>query len=129
MYYTIGQRRGLNIGGKNGYDADRWFVVKKDVKTNTLYVNCGECEEMFSSGCIVTDFNWITDIPTNDFKCGVKLRYRQPDQNVLVELIDEHSLKLTFDKRQRAVTIGQFAVLYAEDGMCYGGGRINELIK
>ena len=48
MYYTIGQRRGLNIGGKDGYDNDRWFVVKKDVSTNTLYVNCGECDEMYS---------------------------------------------------------------------------------
>ena len=129
MYYTIGQRRGLNIGGKNGYEADRWFVVKKDVKTNTLFVNCGECEEMFSNGCVVTDFNWITDRPTKDFDCFVKLRYRQPDQKVKVEIIDEHTLKLHFETRQRAVTIGQFAVLYAEDGMCFGGGRINELIK
>lgn len=129
MYYTIGQRRGLNIGGKNGYDADRWFVVKKDVKTNTLFVNCGECDEMFSSGCIVTDFNWITDTPNSNFTCFAKLRYRQPDQGVDVEMIDEHTLKLKFATRQRAVTVGQFAVLYDENGMCYGGGRINELIK
>lgn len=129
MYYTIGQRRGLNIGGKNGYDADRWFVVKKDVKTNTLYVHCGECEEMYSSGCVVTDFNWITDTPNKDFDCFVKLRYRQPDQSTKVEIVDKHTIKLTFAERQRAVTIGQFAVLYDENGMCYGGGRINELIK
>lgn len=129
MYYTLGQRRGLNIGGKNGYDNDRWFVVKKDVKTNTLYVNCGECDEMYSSAIIVTDFNWITDKPSKGFDCFVKLRYRQPDQATKVELIDQNTLKLTFGKKQRAVTPGQFAVLYAEDGMCYGGGRISELIK
>ena len=129
MYYTIGQRRGLNLGGKNGYDQDRWFVVKKDVKTNTLYVNCGECDEMFSSGCLVTDFNWIADHPKQDFNCFVKLRYRQPDQETKVEVLDEKTIKLTFAQKQRAVTIGQFAVLYGEDGMCYGGGRINELIK
>lgn len=129
MYYTIGQRRGLNLGGKNGYEQDRWFVVKKDVKTNTLYVNCGECDEMFSSGCVVTDFNWIADRPTQDFECFVKLRYRQPDQQTKVEVLDEKTIKLTFANKQRAVTIGQFAVLYGEDGMCYGGGRINELIK
>ena len=112
MYYTIGQRRGLNLGGKAGYDLDRWFVVKKDVKTNTLYVNCGECEEMFSSACVVTEFNWITDMPTQNFECFVKLRYRQPDQETKVEIIDEHTIKLKFSAKQRAVTIGQFAVLY-----------------
>lgn len=129
MYYTIGQRRGLNIGGKNGYDADRWFVVDKDVKTNRLIVNCGECEEMYSSACIVTEFNWISDTPTENFESKVKLRYRQPDQDVRVTVLDEHTLRLDFKDRQRAVTVGQFAVLYAEDGMCYGGGRINELIR
>ena len=129
MYYTIGQRRGLNIGGKNGYESDRWFVVDKDVKQNVLYVNCGECEEMYSSACIVTEFNWITDELTEDFDACVKLRYRQPDQETKVEVIDKTTLKLTFKQRQRAVTVGQFAVLYDENGKCYGGGRINELIK
>ena len=129
MYYTIGQRRGLNIGGKNGYDADRWFVVKKDIQKNILYVNCGECDEMYSSACIVTEFNWIADKQTESFTCGVKLRYRQPDQKTKVEILDDSTLKLTFAEKQRAVTIGQFAVLYDEDGKCFGGGRINELIK
>ena len=128
MYYTIGQRRGLNIGGKNGYEADRWFVVKKDVTTNTLYVNCGECEEMYSNGCIVTEFNWITDTLNGEFSACAKLRYRQPDQGVKVTVLNNSTLKLEFNEKQRAVTIGQFAVLYDEDGKCYGGGRINELI-
>ena len=128
MYYTIGQRRGLNIGGKDGYDNDRWFVVKKDVTTNTLYVNCGECEEMYSRGCIVKEFNWITDEMKSDFSAFVKLRYRQPDQKVHVKIMDDHTIQLDFDEKQRAVTIGQFAVLYAEDGMCYGGGRIDSLL-
>ena len=129
MYYTIGQRRGLNLGGKNGYKDDRWFVVKKDVKTNTLYVNCGECEEMYSSGCIVREFNWITDEMSGEFGAKAKLRYRQPDQDVSVSVIDPHTIRLDFATRQRAVTIGQFAVLYDEIGMCYGGGRIDELIR
>lgn len=127
--YTEGQRRGLNIGGKNGYDLDRWFVVKKDVATNTLYVSCGECEEMFSSACIVTDFNWITEELSGEFNAFVKLRYRQPDQATKVTILDEKTLRLDFKTKQRAVTIGQFAVLYNEEGKCYGGGRINELIK
>lgn len=129
MYYTIGQRRGLNLGGKNGYDDNRWFVIKKDVKTNTLYVNCGECPEMFSNGCIVTDFNWITDKFSGEFDAQVKLRYRQPDQPTKVTVIDEKTLRLDFKQTERAVTVGQFAVLYDDNGMCYGGGRINELIK
>ena len=57
MYYTLGQRRGLNLGGLEGYDNDRWFVVKKDVKKNILYVNCGECEEMFSTELEATNVN------------------------------------------------------------------------
>ena len=129
MYYTIGQRRGLNIGGKNGYDTDRWFVVDKDVKTNRLIVNCGECEEMYSVGCIVSEFNWITDKAVGEFDANVKLRYRQPDQATKVTVIDDHTIRLDFKDRQRAVTVGQFAVLYADDGMCYGGGRIQELIR
>ncbi len=127
--YTIGQRRGLNIGGKNGYALDRWFVVEKNVQTNTLYVSCGESDQMFSSGCVVKDFNWINKINQNEFVCGVKLRYRQPDQKTKVELLDEKTIKLTFEQSQRAVAIGQFAVLYLEDGTCLGGGKIDELIK
>ncbi len=124
MFYTIGQRRGLNIGGKNGYDSDRWFVVKKDVKTNTLFVNCGECEEMFCSSCMVTDFNWITDKLSGEFEAFVKLRYRHPDQATKVIVHDDKTLRLEFKEKQKAVTEGQFAVLYAPDGMCLGGGRI-----
>lgn len=129
MYYTIGQRRGLNIGGKNGYEADRWFVVDKDVKTNTLIVNCGECDEMYSTACILTDFNWIADKLSGEFFSNVKLRYRQPDQRTKVTVLDEKTLCLDFEKPQRAVTIGQFGVLYLDDGNCLGGGRIDKLVK
>ena len=129
MYYTIGQRRGLNLGGKRGYADNRWFVVDKDVATNSLIVSCGDTQQLYSTGCIVTDFNWITDKLTNDFDCFVKLRYRQPDQTVHIHILENGNLELRFDVAQRAVTIGQFAVLYAQDGMCYGGGRISKLIK
>lgn len=128
-HYTIGQRRGLNIGGKNGYEGDRWFVVDKDIKSNTIFVSCGETDKMFSSGCLVTDFNWISTKKSGSFNSNVKLRYRQPDQKTKVEVIDESSLKLAFADKQRAVTIGQFAVLYTDDGECIGGGIINEIIK
>lgn len=124
MYYTLGQRRGLNLGGKEGYDNDRWFVVKKDVKKNILYVNCGECDEMFSSELEATGFNWITDKPEKPFECFVKCRYRQPDQKAYCEILSNGNVRIVFNEKQRAVTPGQYAVLYAEDGMCYGGGEI-----
>lgn len=124
MYYTLGQRRGLNLGGKDGYDNDRWFVVKKDVKKNILYVNCGECDEMYSTSLEATGFNWIADKPTEPFDCLVKCRYRQPDQKARCEILENGNVRLTFEEKQRAVTPGQYAVLYAEDGMCYGGGEI-----
>ena len=127
--YTIGQRRGLNIGGLNGFEANRWFVVKKDVKNNILYVNCGEGEAMFSSGCVVGDVNFISHQPNSEFTCNVKLRYRQADQKTKVTIIDKNTIRLNFLTPQKAVTTGQFAVLYTEDGYCLGGGRINELIK
>ena len=127
--YTIGQRRGLDIGGVNGFEDNRWFVVKKDMNSNTLFVSCGECEEMFSSACIVTDFNWITDASADEFDACVKLRYRQPDQETKLVVTDEKTIRLEFKIKQKAVTIGQFAVIYDEEGKCYGGGRISKLIK
>ncbi|MBQ8431140.1 MAG: tRNA 2-thiouridine(34) synthase MnmA [Clostridia bacterium] len=124
MYYTLGQRRGLNLGGKDGYENDRWFVVKKDVKKNILYVNCGECDEMFSSELETDGFNWITDKPKESFSCFVKCRYRQPDQKAVCTILENGGVHLKFEEKQRAVTPGQYAVLYSEDGMCYGGGEI-----
>jgi len=91
-----------------------------------LYVNCGDCDELYSKGCLVEDFNWITDKMTEDFTCNVKLRYRQPDQKTKV-VFKNGEMHLEFNEKQRAVTPGQFAVLYAEDGMCLGGGRIKEI--
>ena len=125
--YTIGQRKGLNIGGKNGFSADRWFVVKKDTLKNILYVSCGECEEMYSTACIVTNFNFITK-PSNKFSCNAKVRYHQKNLQVEVEEVEPTVVKLTFKEKQKAVTLGQFAVLYTDDGYCLGGGIINEII-
>lgn len=122
--YTIGQRRGLNIGGVKGSDQNRWFVVRKDVKKNILYVSCGTSDEMFSSSCLVTGFNWIIKKPMGEFECFVKLRYRQADQKTKVEVIDETTIKLTFAEKQKSVSVGQFAVLYDEDCVCLGGGEI-----
>ena len=127
MYYTLGQRRGLNIGGKAGGNGERWFIVAKDLKNNKLIVSQGEGEELFSDGLYASEFNWIPQIPeVKEFDCFAKFRYRQPDQKVRVTIIDDKHIKVDFYERQRAITPGQFVVLYDENGICYGGGIIDE---
>ena len=129
MYYTIGQRRGLNIGGTADGNGERWFVVSKDVKRNILYVNEGECKEMFSDGLVINNMHWINGTPTEKkFACNIKCRYRQPDQKCEVEVVDDNKVIVHFVEAQRSVALGQYGVLYADDGMCYGGGRIDELV-
>jgi len=124
MYYTLGQRKGLGIGGFSE-NTDRWFVVRKDLESNTLYVSNGECSELFSGGLCVKNFNWIAGKPpAAKFKCMAKTRYRQPDQGCTAE-VNPGEVRVTFDKPQRAVTPGQWVVLY--DGeVCLGGGEIGE---
>lgn len=127
MYYTLGQRRGLNIGGMAGGNGERWFVVEKDLQNNRLIVSQGEGEELFSDGLFASEFNWIPKIPEEKvFECFAKFRYRQPDQKVRVTILDDKHIKVDFDVRQRAITPGQFVVLYDKDGICYGGGIIDE---
>lgn len=126
MYYTIGQRKGLNIGGKSDGNGQRWFVIKKDLEKNILYVSQGECPELFSDGLCADTFNWIPEIPSEkEFDCMAKFRYRQPDQKVHVTVTGDHTIKVDFMERQRAITEGQFVVLYDFDGICLGGGIIN----
>ncbi len=128
MYYTIGQRRGLGIGGLSDYDGGRWFVLTKDLKSNLLIVSQGEDDLLFSDGLITGDYSFVSDAPpSKEFRCKAKFRYRQPDQDVLVKVADDR-LHIAFDKPQRAVTAGQYAVLY--DGeVCLGGGVIDKVIK
>ena len=133
MYYTLGQRRGLGIGGKSDGNGERWFVLKKDLKTNTLIVSQGEGEELFSSGLISEKFNWIPEKPQEqEFDCYAKFRYRQPDQKVHVKVIGDH-IEVAFYEKQRAVTPGQYVVLYNSDecgnSICLGGAVINTVIK
>lgn len=127
MYYTLGQRRGLNLGGKSGGTGERWFVLKKDLQTNTLIVSQGEDDALFSGGLVASEFNWIPEKPTEEkFDCFAKFRYRQPDQAVTVELVGD-KVHIKFKEKQRAVTPGQYAVLYDENGLCLGGGVIDEV--
>ena len=127
MYYTIGQRKGLNIGGRKDGNGERWFVLKKDLENNILYVSQGECDVLFSNGLYADTFNWIPEMPKEKkFECLAKFRYRQPDQKVVVEILDETHIKVDFAEKQRAITEGQFVVLYDQDGLCLGGGTIDQ---
>ena len=122
MYYTIGQRKGLNLGGGD----NKIFVVKKDIENNILYVAKGnENKYLYSTEAIIEDFNFLTDKRIN--KCSCKFRYRKKDIESKVEYIDDNTLKVIYDKA-KAVTPGQFCVLY--DGeQCIGGGIIKEVYK
>ena len=126
MYYTIGQRRGLDIGGQTG-DAGRWFVVEKDLKNNVLYVAHGAEDRLYSKGLYMNSCNWIPSAPAQkEFKCKAKFRYRQEEQGVTVR-IGSDKIFVDFDEKQRAITEGQFCVLY-DDEKCLGGGVIEKAI-
>lgn len=126
MHYTIGQRRGVNLGGKKGEDG-RWFVVKKDVKNNILYVSHGDESPLYSVECEVSGLNFIgIDPVVCPFECTAKFRYRQSEQKVTL-LPEGDKLRVKFAEKQRAVTEGQYAVFYDET-RCLGGGVIEKVI-
>lgn len=130
MYYTLGQRRGLNIGGLKGGNGQRWFVIDKDLKNNVLYVSQGEDDRLFSDGLYASGMNWIPEEPeSKEFDCFAKFRYRQPDQKVKVTILPDNKIKVDFYEKQRAITPGQFVVLYTQEGLCLGGGTIDESYK
>ncbi len=125
MYYTIGQRKGLGIGGISGEESDSYFVADKDVKNNILYVAKGDSNPyLYSTECTVDKLNLISRPLLEGEHLHAKFRYRQADQEVVVHLIDETHLRLEFPVPYKAVTPGQAAVLY--DGeICLGGGIID----
>ncbi len=126
MYYTLGQRRGLDIGGRG--TGGRWFVVEKDLKNNILYVVQKDESALYSKALDAINFNWISGSnEASTFECMAKFRYRQPDQKVLVH-VNGDNVHMEFAEKQRAVTPGQFAVLYDGD-ICLGGGVIDNVIK
>lgn len=127
MYYTLGQRRGLGLGGTRE-SQDRWFVAEKRLADNVLVVSHGDESVLMSHSLIASSVNWIPSPPCEAFTCTAKFRYRQPEQGVSVRVLDDGRVKVDFDQPQRAVTPGQFVVFY-DDEKCLGGGVIDEVFK
>lgn len=127
MYYTLGQRRGLKIGGVKG-EVGRWFVLDKDVKNNRLIVSCGDESGLFSRALEGGEFNVIGAPPQErTLRCAAKTRYRQSDFPATLTIKDGGRFLLEFDTPQRAVTPGQYAVIYLGE-RCLGGGVIETAI-
>jgi len=126
MYYTIGQRHGLGIGGSG----EPWFVIGKDLKKNLLYVGQGfHHDKLYSDSITAVNVSWVSkkEKPAS-FECTAKFRYRQPDNKVTVELMEDNKAKVIFHQPIRAVTPGQAVVFYNGDE-CLGGGTIDEIYK
>ena len=121
MYYTIGQRKGLNLGGNEG----RTYAVGKDLDKNILYVSDND-EYLTSTSCIVEEVNFISD--KRPQKCTAKFRYRQPDNNVEIEYLEDNKVLVKYPKGVKSVTPGQACVFYLGDE-CLGGGIIKIVQK
>jgi tRNA-specific 2-thiouridylase len=126
IYYTLGQREGLRIGGVRGAVEGPWFVVAKDVANNVLYVAQGHDHPALLTQRLLADgVTWIAGVPPAlPLRCAAKTRYRQPDQACVIETLVEGRASVVFDRPQRAVTPGQSVVFYQGD-ICLGGGVID----
>ncbi|PSU35163.1 tRNA 2-thiouridine(34) synthase MnmA [Photobacterium lutimaris] len=131
MYHTLGQRKGLHIGGQKGGGGNEepWFVVDKDVERNVLIVGQGKDHpRLKSDGLVAAQLHWVDRQPIREpFKCTVKTRYRQQDIPCTVIPVDDETIKVIFDEPQIAVTPGQSAVFYSGE-VCLGGGIIEKRI-
>ncbi len=126
LYYTLGQRKGLDISAHVG----PWFVVGKDVYKNELFVAKGEDHPWLKSdACTVNELNWFNPIDlSKPLQCSAKFRYRQKDQDVTIQLNDKNELVVKYPQGIAAVTPGQEAVFYLND-VCLGGGVIDEIYR
>ncbi|WP_038166441.1 tRNA 2-thiouridine(34) synthase MnmA [Thiomonas sp. FB-6] len=124
-FYTLGQRKGIGLGGSRDGTGEPWFVARKDMATNTLYVVQGHDHPwLLSSRLLAQEASWVSgQPPAAGSRLGAKTRYRQSDAPCTVLQADTHTLSLAFEHPQWAVTPGQSAVLY--DGeICLGGALI-----
>ncbi|WP_415226053.1 tRNA 2-thiouridine(34) synthase MnmA [Psychromonas sp.] len=130
MYHTLGQRKGLGIGGLQNSNENPWYVVGKDMENNRLLVAQGaDHPALFSYGLIAKQCDWVDrTIKSKPFRCTVKTRYRQQDIPCTVTPIDDDTLEVIFDEPQAAVTPGQSAVFYIDE-VCLGGAIIEQHLQ
>ena len=133
MYYTLGQRQGLGIGGRQDADDTPWYVAAKDIAENALIVVQGEHPMRYSIALEARHASWINGQPDEiakgrPYSCTAKIRYRQEDQPCTVEGYGYGTLAVSFETAQAAVTPGQFAVFY-DDNRCLGGAVIEQAVR
>ena len=123
MYYTIGQRHGLGIGGPG----DAWFVIGKNPQKNELVVGQGDEQELlYANRAIIRGINIINGPLENSDTLSAKFRYRAPDVSIKIKYLDEDTIEVFMNEPVKAVTPGQACVFY--DGeYCLGGGTIDEV--
>lgn len=124
MFYTIGQRQGLGIGGVAGASEEAWYVVDKHLDTNQLIVAQGEHPALYHQALLARDCAWLNEAPCEHKRYHAKIRYRQQEQPCTLQRQGQDWL-VCFDAPQRAVTTGQYVVIY-DDARCLGGGVIVE---
>jgi tRNA-specific 2-thiouridylase len=125
MYYTLGQRQGLRIGGRRDSSESPWYVADKDLERNVLVVVQGhDHPALLCSTLAASQLTWVAGAaPAAAFQCTAKVRYRQPDQACEVRALPDGRCEVRFEVAQRAVTPGQYVVFYAGE-QCLGGGVI-----
>lgn len=128
MFYTLGQRQGLGIGGLSNSSDSPWYVLAKDLSDNRLIVGQGhDHPTLFRSHLSAHDVHWVHGTSIDqEFRCTAKVRYRQHDQAVLVKTQENGNLDITFDEPVRAATPGQSIVFYSGE-QCLGGAIISDL--
>lgn len=124
-FYTVGQRKGLGIGGPG----DAWFVVGKNMNRNVVIVEQGQDHEaLYKQSLIATELSWVNRPPSPiPFSCKAKIRYRQEDQECTITRLDDTQVFVEFKNPQRAVTEGQSIVFY-DEMICLGGGIIHDSV-
>ncbi|HET8790716.1 MAG TPA: tRNA 2-thiouridine(34) synthase MnmA [Modicisalibacter sp.] len=135
MYYTLGQRQGLGIGGLTDYPDAPWFVAEKDIERNVLIAVQGQQHPLLYTDVLITEaMDWVAGTPvagkppSSEARLTAKTRYRQADEPCRMRVCDDGGVEVVFDEPQRAVTPGQSLVLYDGD-ICLGGGVIRKAWK
>lgn len=130
VFYTVGQRQGLGIGGRRETSGEPWYVADKDVAENILYVvQGGEHPALYRQGLRASQLHWIgEDPPEIPYRCHARIRHRQPLQACTVTALENTDCTVMFAESQRAVAAGQSVVFY-DDAVCLGGGIIEQGLK